>query len=43
VHRELKIIHGAPAEHPRTQMDEMTKPTDPHAILDAIKEKKGAS
>jgi uncharacterized membrane protein len=42
VQRELKTIHGVPAEQPSTQMDEMTKPTDPHAILDAIKEKKGA-
>jgi uncharacterized membrane protein len=41
VHRELKIIHGIPAEHPRTEMDEMTKPTDPHAILDAITQKGG--
>jgi uncharacterized membrane protein len=41
LHRELKITHGVPAEQPSTQMDEMTKPTDPHAILDAIKEKKG--
>jgi uncharacterized membrane protein len=41
LHRELKITHGVPAEKPSTQMNEMTKPTDPHAILDAIKEKKG--
>ena len=39
VHRELKIIGGVPHEHPRAQMDEMTKPTDPHAILDAITQK----
>jgi uncharacterized membrane protein len=35
--REIKA--GAPAESPRQQMEEMTKPADPHAILDAIKQK----
>ena len=37
--REIKNIRGAPAESPRPQMEEMTKPADPHAILDAIKQK----
>jgi uncharacterized membrane protein len=40
--REIKNIRGAPAEAPREQqmrMEEMTKPADPHAILDAIKQK----
>jgi uncharacterized membrane protein len=38
--RELKDIRGAPPETPPQQLDEMTKPADPHAILDAIKQKK---
>jgi uncharacterized membrane protein len=42
VHRELNVIHGVPAEHASTQMDEMTKPTNPHAILDAITQNKRA-
>jgi hypothetical protein len=37
--REIKNIRGAPTEAPRQQMEEMTKPADPHAILDAIKQK----
>jgi uncharacterized membrane protein len=37
--REIKNIRGAPAEAPREQMEEMTKPADPHALLDAIKQK----
>jgi uncharacterized membrane protein len=37
--REIKNIRGAPAESPRQQMEEMRKPADPHAILDAIKQK----
>jgi uncharacterized membrane protein len=37
--REIKNIRGAPVESPRQQMEEMTKPADPHAILDAIKQK----
>jgi uncharacterized membrane protein len=38
IHREIKDIRGAgPA---REQIDEMTKPADPGAILDAIKQKK---
>jgi uncharacterized membrane protein len=41
MHRGVKDLHGAPPEHPREPMEEMTKPADPHAILDAIKEKKG--
>ena len=35
--REIKNIRGAPAEAPREQMNEMTKPADPHAILEAFK------
>ena len=37
--REIKNIRGAPTEPLREQMKEMTKPADPHAILDAIKQK----
>jgi uncharacterized membrane protein len=37
VQRELTNIHGKPAETPREHLAEMTKPADPHAILDAIK------
>jgi uncharacterized membrane protein len=43
MHRGVKDLHGARPEHAREPMQEMTKPTDPHALLDAIKEKKGAS
>jgi uncharacterized membrane protein len=42
MHRGVRDLHGAPPEHPREPMEEMTKPTDPHALLDAIKGKKGA-
>jgi uncharacterized membrane protein len=38
--REIKEIRGGPAEPTRGQMEEMTKPADPHAILDAIKQKR---
>ena len=37
--REIKDIRGAPPEAPRQQLEEMTKPADPHALLDAIKQK----
>ena len=37
--REIKNMRGTAAEAPRQQMEEMTKPADPHAILDAIKQK----
>jgi uncharacterized membrane protein len=37
--REIKNLRGAPTDSPRQQMEEMTKPADPHAILDAIKQK----
>ena len=37
--REIKNIRGGAAEAPREKMEEMTKPADPHAILDAIKQK----
>jgi uncharacterized membrane protein len=37
--RELKDLRGAPAETPGEHLEEMTKPADPHAILDAIKQK----
>lgn len=37
--REIKDFRGAPLEPAHEQMEEMTKPADPHAILDAIKEK----
>jgi uncharacterized membrane protein len=47
IHHELKEMRGAPARMggaqpgpAREQIDEMTKPADPHAILDAIKQKK---
>jgi uncharacterized membrane protein len=39
IHRELRTVRGAPAEPPREHIEEMTKPADPHAILDAIKQK----
>jgi uncharacterized membrane protein len=38
IQREIKDLRGAP-EPPREHIEEMTKPTDPHAILDAIKQK----
>jgi uncharacterized membrane protein len=37
--REIKDIRGVPVGAPHQQMEEMTKPADPHAILDAIKQK----
>jgi uncharacterized membrane protein len=37
--RERKHVRGAAAAAPREEMEEMTKPADPHAILDAIKHK----
>jgi uncharacterized membrane protein len=37
--RETKNFRGAPAEARQEHMEEMTKPADPHAILDAIKQK----
>jgi uncharacterized membrane protein len=37
--REIKEVRGAPAEALREQMKEMTKPANPHALLDAIKQK----
>jgi uncharacterized membrane protein len=37
--REIKNVRGAPTEAPQEHMEEMTKPADPHAILDAIKQK----
>jgi uncharacterized membrane protein len=40
IHRELKDIRDAGVGTAREQIDEMTKPADPHAILDAIKQKK---
>ncbi len=43
MHRGVKDLHGAPPEHPREPMEEMTKPADAHAILDAIKKKQGES
>jgi uncharacterized membrane protein len=43
MHRGVKDLHGASPEHAREPMQEMTKPADPHAILDAIKEKQGGS
>jgi uncharacterized membrane protein len=39
IQRELKDARGAPVERPHEHMEEMTKPADPHAILDAIKQK----
>jgi len=38
LHRELKKIRGKPVERPADEMEEMTKPADPHALLDAIKQ-----
>lgn len=37
--RELKDFRGAPREASRQEMQELTKPADPHALLDAIKQK----
>jgi uncharacterized membrane protein len=37
--REIKNGRGASPEAQGEQMEEMTKPADPHAILDAIKQK----
>ncbi len=41
LHRELTVLRGNPQSHTPEQMQEMTKPADPHALLHAIKEKKG--
>jgi uncharacterized membrane protein len=41
LHREIKDIRGAPLERPREQLEEMTKPADAHALLDAIQQQKG--
>lgn len=38
VQRELRNIVGAPVEREHPHMEEMTKPADPHAILDAIQQ-----
>jgi uncharacterized membrane protein len=38
LHHEIQSSRGAPTQHPE-RLDEMTKPADPHALLDAIKEK----
>jgi uncharacterized membrane protein len=40
IHGELKAMRGTDAAEIREQIEEMTKPADPHAILDAIKQKK---
>jgi uncharacterized membrane protein len=42
IHRGLKNLHGAPPQEPSEHIEEMTKPADPHAILDAIKQKQEA-
>jgi uncharacterized membrane protein len=39
--RELAARRGSPQSHTPEQMEEMTKPADPHALLHAIKQKKG--
>ncbi len=39
--RELTALRGSPQSHTPQQMEEMTKPADPHALLHAIKQKKG--
>ena len=39
VHRQLKNLHGTPAEEPSEHIEQMTKPADPHAILHAIQKK----
>jgi uncharacterized membrane protein len=36
--REIRSGRGAPEQRPE-RLDEMTKPADPHALLDAIKDK----
>lgn len=39
MHRSLKNMHGSSPDQPSEHMEAMTRPSDPHAILDAIKEK----
>ncbi len=39
--RELTAMRGSPQSHTPEQMQEMTKPADPHALLHAIKQQKG--
>jgi uncharacterized membrane protein len=39
LHRELESIRGAPAQGSGAKLEELTKPADPHALLDAIKQK----
>jgi uncharacterized membrane protein len=39
--RELTAMRGSPQSHTPEQMEEMTKPADPHALLHAIKQQKG--
>jgi|SRR5579859_392123 len=41
LHRELENIRGATAQGSGARLEELTKPADPHALLDAIKQKKG--
>jgi uncharacterized membrane protein len=41
LHRELTALRGSPQSHTPEQMEEMTKPADPHALLHAIKRQKG--
>jgi uncharacterized membrane protein len=40
--RELTGHRGSPQSHTPEQTEEMTKPADPHALLHAIKQQKGA-
>ncbi len=42
MHRSLKNIHGASPGQPGDKIEEMSKPADPHAILDAIQKQQGA-
>jgi uncharacterized membrane protein len=39
LHGEARSARGAPTTQHPERLDEMTKPADPHALLDAIKEK----
>jgi uncharacterized membrane protein len=41
LHRDVQNLRGAPTAHAREEMQEMTTPADPHAILDAIKQQTG--
>jgi len=41
LHRELTQLRKSPDAHTQEQIEEMTKPTDAHALMHAIKQQKG--